>query len=114
METAVFQSCDLRDNATQLVYRPSVKPQENSPPPQIVRQDPDKADAEDTELANVFKQKMTLSPLESPTFLTMDRPLKGVFQFFQAQSLGRNLPRQVELVTALGLGLETNHSKPMS
>ena len=57
METAAFQDCDLHDNATQSVYRPSVKPQENSPSPQVVKQDPDKADAEDTELANVFKQK---------------------------------------------------------
>jgi len=57
METAVFQSYDHHDNAAQSVYQTSVKPQENSPPPQIVRQDPDKADAEETELANVFKQK---------------------------------------------------------
>ena len=104
METAVFQSCDLRDNATQLVYRPSVKPQENSPPPQIVRQDPDKADAEDTELANVFKQKMTLSSSKSLTLLTdtstdpkviqtMDRPLEGSGQILSGTA-SRQEPSQ--------------------
>ena len=104
METAVFQNCDLHDNATQSVYRPSVKLQENSPPPQIVRQDPDKADAEETELANVFKQKMTLSSSESPTFLTdtsndpkviqtMDRPPEGSGQILSGTA-SRQEPSQ--------------------
>jgi len=99
METAEFQNCDLHDNAT-----PSVKLQENSPPPQVVRQDPDKADAEDTELANVFKQKMTLSSSESPTLLTdtsndpkviqtMDRPLEGSGQILSGTA-SRQEPSQ--------------------